>query len=111
MAQLWLNLPASQKMAAPNYQPLAAKDIPTVPLFRVPAVTPAAAGTAEATAPAAPACAADGLVRLVAGSLGGVAGAAQTASPVELWDATLEVTPPRRGPGRPQTQGRSRNPS
>jgi len=110
MAQLWLNLPASKKMNKPKYQPIVAKDIPVVPLYRVaPDATKASPATVAGDAskaaggdnpmeakcdnpdvPAA-AAAADGSVRLIAGNLNGVKGAARTESPVELWDATLKV--------------------
>lgn len=32
MAQLWVNLPAKDKMVAPRYQPIMKTDIPTVQL-------------------------------------------------------------------------------
>ena len=32
MCQLWLNLPAKDKMHPPRYQPITAKDIPTAPM-------------------------------------------------------------------------------
>ena len=105
MAQLWLNLPASKKMNKPKYQPIVAKNIPVVPLYRVadpkatPAAAPAAAAATGEEAEGANAMetkcenpdAADGSVRLIAGNLNGVKGSAKTESPVELWDATLKV--------------------
>ena len=51
MAQLWVNLPAKDKMSRPHYQPILAADIPNVEL-------PDAAGR----------------VRVIAGSYGGHAG-------------------------------------
>ena len=32
MVQLWVNLPAQQKMSPPGYQPILARDIPAVTL-------------------------------------------------------------------------------
>lgn len=66
MAQLWVNLPASAKMAAPAYQDLRRADIPEVPL-----------GEQGAR------------LRVIAGELAGVRGPARTATPVELGDVSL----------------------
>jgi hypothetical protein len=66
VAQLWVNLPASEKMSKPRYQEIQASQIPTVALS-------GGAGSA----------------RVIAGSLQGVAGPARTVTPVELWDLTL----------------------
>ncbi len=66
MAQLWVNLKASDKAAPPAYQSLLARDIPVVTL-------PDGAGT----------------VRLIAGDLGAVKGAAKTFTPMMVWDVTL----------------------
>jgi hypothetical protein len=66
MAQIWVNLPAKHKMSAPRYQDLRAARIPVVDL-------PDAAGT----------------VRLIAGAFGDVRGAAETFTPVILWDVIL----------------------
>lgn len=65
MVQLWVNLPARDKKAAPRYQTLRAATIPTVAL---------AAGV-EA--------------RVIAGELSGAHGPAQTFTPVDLWDLTF----------------------
>ena len=66
MVQLWVNLPARFKRSPPRYQALTSDRIPTVTL-------PDGAGTA----------------RVIAGSLGGAAGPAQTFTPVEVWDLRL----------------------
>jgi quercetin 2,3-dioxygenase len=66
MAQLWVNLPAKQKMTPPRYQTLLRDAIPTVTL-------PDDAGTA----------------RIIAGEFDGTRGAAETATPVILWDVRL----------------------
>jgi redox-sensitive bicupin YhaK (pirin superfamily) len=66
MVQLWVNLPAKDKMAEPTYQTLLNKDIPVVAL-------PDAAGS----------------VRVIAGEFGGRHGAARTFSPVDVWDVSL----------------------
>lgn len=66
MAQLWVNLPARSKMAAPGYQTLQNKEIPSIDL-------PARAGTA----------------RIVAGDFAGTKGGATTVTPVILWDVRI----------------------
>lgn len=66
MAQLWVNLPASDKMAAPGYQNITNADIPVVPL----------AGEA-------------GTVRVIAGEFGGQRGPARTHTPMDVWDLRL----------------------
>ena len=65
MVQLWVNLPAKDKMTAPKYQAIATGDIPVVDLD--------GAGTA----------------RIISGELGDTAGAASTFSPVNLWDVRM----------------------
>ena len=66
--QLWVNLPASEKMSAPRYQTLLGAAMPTVDL--------------EDGA---------GNVRVIAGEFAGVKGAARTATPVEIWDVRLNA--------------------
>ncbi|MEO6920641.1 MAG: pirin family protein [Collimonas sp.] len=66
MVQLWVNLPAKDKMTAPGYQAIRNADIPVVAL-------PDQAGT----------------VRVIAGSFDGHAGPAHTFSPVNVWDLRL----------------------
>jgi redox-sensitive bicupin YhaK (pirin superfamily) len=66
MVQLWVNLPARDKMSPPRYQDLLADDIPNLELGR-------GAGT----------------VRVIAGEFGGARGPAKTFTPVELWDVRL----------------------
>jgi Pirin-related protein len=66
MVQLWVNLPARDKMTAPGYQSIAADTIPRVPL-------PAGAGS----------------VRVIAGNYAGHAGPARTHSPLAVWDIRL----------------------
>ena len=68
MTQIWVNLPAAHKMSPPRYQELLGSTIPTVEL----------AGDA-------------GTVRVIAGTFQGTAGAAQTFSPVHLWDVHLRA--------------------
>ncbi|HGM5491502.1 TPA: pirin family protein [Serratia fonticola] len=68
MVQLWVNLPAKDKMAAPGYQTLLNRDIPVVPL----------ADNA-------------GQVRVIAGNYGGHAGPARTFSPINVWDMKLNA--------------------
>ncbi len=68
MAQLWVNLPRAHKLHPPRYQPLVAAQMAPVAL-------PDGAGT----------------VRVIAGELGGVAGPAQTFSPIHLYDVRLRA--------------------
>ncbi|MBZ0111062.1 MAG: pirin family protein [Thermoanaerobaculia bacterium] len=69
MAQLWVNLPASHKMTPPRYQELLRDRIPTVEL-------------AEGK----------GSLRVIAGDFGPTPSAAQTVTPVILWDGRLEAS-------------------
>jgi redox-sensitive bicupin YhaK (pirin superfamily) len=64
--QLWVNLPARDKMTAPRYQTLLARDIPEIGL-------PDGAGTA----------------RIIAGAFGDAKGPAKTFTPLTLWDVRL----------------------
>ncbi|VEI61527.1 pirin family protein [Serratia rubidaea] len=68
MVQLWVNLPAKDKMAAPGYQTLLNQAIPQVPL----------ADDA-------------GQVRVIAGHFAGHDGPARTFSPLNVWDMTLNA--------------------
>jgi len=86
MAQLWLNLPASHKMDAPRYQPILSKDIPSIPLHAVQEKE-----TTDNKGEEAKQCGdLVGSIRLIAGSQGGTDGAANTFTPVELFDVTIE---------------------
>jgi len=67
MVQLWVNLPAKDKMAAPGYQNISNADIPVVPLAD-------GAGT----------------VRVIAGEFGGQRGPARTHTPMDVWDLRLQ---------------------
>ena len=64
MVQLWVNLPARDKMTKAGYQGIASNDIPVVTL---------PGGTA----------------RIIAGELAGAKGPARTFSPINLWDVRL----------------------
>lgn len=66
MVQLWVNLPARDKMGAPGYQTLLDADIPSVDL-------PDGAGR----------------VRVIAGHFDGHAGPARTHTPMDVWDIRL----------------------
>lgn len=66
MVQLWVNLPAKDKLAKPGYQNLLAADIPTVAL-------PGGAGT----------------LRVIAGAFDGANGPARTFTPLNVWDLRL----------------------
>lgn len=64
MVQLWVNLPAKDKMSAPKYQAIAHKDIPTVKVE-------------------------NGFVEVIAGEYNQAKGAASTFSPVHMLNAKL----------------------
>ncbi len=66
MVQLWVNLPARDKMAAPGYQAIVDGDIPQVAL-------PEGAGS----------------VRVIAGDYDGHRGPARTFTPINVWDIRL----------------------
>lgn len=68
MVQLWVNLPAKRKMAAPGYQTLLNRDIPSVAL------------SDEA-----------GHLRVIAGEYGSIRGPAQTFTPIDVWDVRLKA--------------------
>ena len=68
MMQLWVNLPARDKMSAPGYQTLLNADIPQVPL-------PGDAG----------------FVRVIAGDYAGGHGPARTFTPMNVWDVRLKA--------------------
>jgi hypothetical protein len=65
VAQLWVNLPAKDKMAAPGYQALLNTDIPSV------------------TLPGA-------RVRVIAGDFQGTRGPARSFTPINLWDVKMD---------------------
>jgi redox-sensitive bicupin YhaK (pirin superfamily) len=64
VVQLWVNLPARDKMAAPGYQAILNADIPSV------------------TAPGA-------RVRVIAGEFQGIKGPARSFTPINLWDVRM----------------------
>jgi redox-sensitive bicupin YhaK (pirin superfamily) len=66
MVQLWVNLPAKDKMAPPRYQGITSAEIPSVNL-------PDGAGTA----------------RVIAGELAGAKGPAKTFTSLQVWDLRL----------------------
>lgn len=66
MVQLWLNLPAKDKMVKPNYQTIFNHQIPTVEID-------------------------GGAVWIIAGDFMGISGKANTFSPVNLWDGKLKA--------------------
>ncbi len=70
MVQLWVNLPARDKMTPPGYQAIVNHDIPVVPL-------------SDAEGQAA------GQVRVIAGSLGQVYGPARHFTPMNVWDVRV----------------------
>ena len=68
MAQLWVNLPAKDKMTPPRYQEIVNAQIPAI--------------TAEGGA----------RVRVIAGQFAGVSGPAMTYSPINVWDVQMKAT-------------------
>jgi redox-sensitive bicupin YhaK (pirin superfamily) len=80
MAQLWVDLPARDKLTPPRYQTIAAARIPSIELER--GRTPSGATGAGATG-------SGGTVRIIAGTLGGVRGPAATFSELNVWDVRL----------------------
>jgi redox-sensitive bicupin YhaK (pirin superfamily) len=67
MVQLWVNLPARDKMTAPGYQALASASIPQIAL-------PDGAGS----------------LRVIAGGYAGRSGPARTFTPMNVWDLRLK---------------------
>jgi quercetin 2,3-dioxygenase len=67
MIQLWVNLPAKDKMSKPGYQAITSDQIPVVKLPG------------------------GGNIRVIAGSYDGNKGPAKTATPVNLWDVILKA--------------------
>ena len=65
MAQLWVNLPAKDKMAPPAYQDIRSAQIPVLPL-----------GSRSS-------------LRVIAGEYSGARGPARTFTPVNVWDAKI----------------------
>ena len=68
MVQLWVNLPAKDKMTAPRYQAIEAQDIPLIQF--------------ENDA---------GHIRVIAGQHAAQTGPARTYSPINVWDGVLKV--------------------
>jgi quercetin 2,3-dioxygenase len=66
MVQLWVNLPAKDKMTKPKYQAITNADIPKVEVR-------------------------GGFVRVIAGEFDGAKGPASTFTPMEVWDVKLEA--------------------
>jgi redox-sensitive bicupin YhaK (pirin superfamily) len=67
VVQLWVNLPAKDKMTAPGYQPITSSAIPVVDL---------ADGAGRA--------------RIIAGDFAGTKGPARTFTPINVWDVRLK---------------------
>jgi len=68
VAQLWVNLPAEDKMTKPRYQSIVDGDIPRVELVDN-----------------------QGLVRVIAGNFKGHTGPAHTFTPINVWDVRLKA--------------------
>ncbi|MGH8551574.1 MAG: pirin family protein [Methylococcales bacterium] len=68
MIQLWVNLPAKDKMTEPRYQEILGQNIPAVKLYDD-----------------------GGMIRVIAGEYAGTMGAAKTFTPINLRDARLSA--------------------
>lgn len=68
MVQLWVNLPAKDKMAAPRYQAIESQDIPRIEFEKK-----------------------KGHMRIIAGQYQHTQGPAQTFSPINVWDGVLHA--------------------
>ena len=67
MAQLWVNLPANQKMTPPGYQAIEAVQIPSIQFEND-----------------------QGTARLIAGNLAGLSGPAKTHTAMQVWDLQIK---------------------
>lgn len=67
MVQLWVNLPARDKMSPPGYQSISSSHIPVVNLPD-----------------------GQGVMRVIAGQFDGIEGPARTFTPVNVWDLRLD---------------------
>lgn len=67
MVQLWVNLPAAEKMSSPRYQEILGATIPSVE-------------TGDGAT-----------VRVIAGEFGGAKGPARTVTPIDVWDVRLKA--------------------
>lgn len=67
MVQLWINLPAKDKMSPPKYQDLLHKDIPKITIDEK-----------------------GSLLEIIAGNFEGTSGAAETFTPLQIWNIKLK---------------------
>ncbi|MFB2539431.1 MULTISPECIES: pirin family protein [unclassified Acinetobacter] len=67
MVQLWVNLPAKDKMTEPKYQAIVSQDIPVIDLDG------------------------QGTARIIAGELNATQGTASTFSPINMWDVEMQA--------------------
>ena len=74
MVQLWVNLPAKDKMTKPGYQAILNSDIPVVPLRD-------SLGSGDEV----------GKVRVIAGAFDGRRGPAHTFTPMNVWDVRVQA--------------------
>jgi quercetin 2,3-dioxygenase len=80
MCQLWLNLPAKDKMTAPKYQPILESEITVSPLYEIDPANPEACTQSDEV---------DGFVRIIAGEHKGAKGPATTHTQVDMWDIAI----------------------
>lgn len=71
MVQLWVNLPAKDKMSPPRYQSILDSQIPAIKLPN-----------------------GEGIVRVIAGEFDGITGPAHTFTPINVWDLRLTSEQP-----------------
>jgi quercetin 2,3-dioxygenase len=83
MCQLWVNLPAKKKMIPAQYQEIKNASVPKEKLV-------SESCSADANGPESTED--DGFVRVIAGNYNGVTGAANTHSPVNMWDVRITNT-------------------
>jgi len=81
MCQLWVNLPAEDKMSMPRYQPILDGNIPKVELI--------SGGGSAGEGSCSIARLEDGYNRVIAGTFRNTTGPAKTFTPVNLWDVVL----------------------
>ena len=79
-------------MTAPRYQALERRDIPAVPLAAASSPAPTCTGDDRGSGADDGLQQAVGEVRIIAGTFNGVAGPAQTTTPIDMWDIKLHTT-------------------
>ncbi|MFO1268519.1 MAG: pirin family protein [Rubrivivax sp.] len=86
MVQLWVNLPAKDKMTPPGYQAILKSDIPVRPLRDANGAANGATGASNGTGGEAA-----GQVRVIAGEFDGARGPSHTFTPMNVWDVRVKA--------------------